>query len=75
MANQSKRIRAVQLSGKRHCNLLVAMPNSSSSGGDGSHLVILWSVSTTADCRGQFQLFMRRLLDELVCGQLEVLGG
>ena len=34
----------------------------------------LWSVSTQADCHAQLQSFTHRFLDELVCGQHEVLG-
>ena len=37
-ANQSKQIRAVQLSRKRHWNQLVAMPDNSGSGSEGSQV-------------------------------------
>ena len=89
VANQSKQIRAVQISRKRHWNQLVAMPDSSSSGSEGSQVSpretkrgnskpdaspSSWSVSTQADCHGQLQFFTRRFLDELVCGQHKVLG-
>ena len=83
VANKSKQIRAVQISRTRHWNQL-AMPDSSSNSSSGSEgdqerqlearcFLIVWSVSTKADCRGQLQSFKRRFLDELVHGQHEAL--
>ena len=63
--SETKQIRVVHLNRKRHWSQLVAMPSSRSSGSEGSQ-VSLRDV--------QFQFFTRRFLDELVCGQHEVLG-
>ena len=74
---------------KRHRSQLLAMPDSSSSGGDGSWISL--RVTKRDDSKSdvspscgpfshqrivcQFQLFIHWVLEEPVCGQHEVLGG